>query len=75
MPHKIQGEWRVPQIEMYGKAIDMSYFQLFGTTCHVLIQQKGHSKIEAKTQTAIFTGIEQNTGGAWRYLALPDCAV
>ncbi|KAJ1300039.1 hypothetical protein OPQ81_011159 [Rhizoctonia solani] len=75
LPHKIQGEWKVPQIEMYGKAIDMSYFQLFGTTCHVLIQQKGHSKIEAKTHKAIFTGIERNTGGAWRYLALPDWAI
>ncbi|CEL64016.1 Copia protein OS=Drosophila melanogaster GN=GIP PE=1 SV=3 [Rhizoctonia solani AG-1 IB] len=75
LPHKIKGEWRVPQIEMYGKAIDMSFFQLFGTTCHVLIQQKGHSKIEAKTRKAIFTGIERNTGGAWRYLALPDRAI
>ncbi|KAJ1299492.1 hypothetical protein OPQ81_003804 [Rhizoctonia solani] len=75
LPHKIQGKWKVPQIEMYGKAIDMSYFQLFGMTCHVLIQQKGHSKIEAKTHKAIFTGIECNTGSAWRYLALPDRAI
>jgi hypothetical protein len=72
MPHKIRGEWRSPQIEMFGKPIDLSYFQLFGSTCHVLIQKKGHSKLEAKTKKAIFTGIDRNSSGAWRYLVLPD---
>ncbi|CEL56953.1 hypothetical protein RSOLAG1IB_12036 [Rhizoctonia solani AG-1 IB] len=75
LPHKIQGEWRVLQIEMYGKAINMKCFQLFGTTCHVLIQRKGQSKIEAKTRKAIFTGIDQNSGGVWRYYAPPDRAI
>ncbi|QRW09844.1 Copia protein [Ceratobasidium sp. AG-Ba] len=75
MPHKIHGQWRIPQIEMFNKPIDMSYFQLFGSTCHVLIQSKPHSKIEAKTRRAIFTGIDRNSGGVWRYLAWPDRAI
>ncbi|KAB5587472.1 Copia protein [Ceratobasidium theobromae] len=75
VPHYIRNEWRVPQIQMFGNPIDMTFFQLFGTTCHVLIQKKGHSKIEAKTRKAIFTGIDRNSGGAWRYLAPPDRAI
>jgi hypothetical protein len=75
MPHKIRGEWHSPQIEMFGKLIDLSYFQLFGSTCHVLIQEKGHMKLEAKTKKAIFTGMDRNSGGAWRYLALLDRAI
>ncbi|QRW04445.1 Copia protein [Ceratobasidium sp. AG-Ba] len=75
MPHKIHGQWRIPQIEMFNKPIDMSYFQLFGSTCHVLIQSKPHSKIDAKTRRAIFTGIDRNSGGVWRYLAWPDRAI
>jgi hypothetical protein len=75
MPHKIRGEWHSPQIEMYSKLINLSYFQLFSSTCHVLIQKEGLSKLEAKTKKAIFTGIDHNSGGAWRYLVLLDWAI
>ncbi|KAB5589019.1 Copia protein [Ceratobasidium theobromae] len=75
LPHSIRGEWCVPQIDMFGKPIDLSYFQLFGSTCHVLIQKKSQSKIEAKMHMAIFTGIDRNSSGAWRYFAPPDCAI
>ncbi|KAB5588690.1 Copia protein [Ceratobasidium theobromae] len=74
LPHKIQGEWRVPQIEMFSSPIDLSYFQLFGTTCHVLIQKKT-SKLEPRTQKAIFTGINHNSAGTYRYVAFGDCAI
>ncbi|KAF8593346.1 hypothetical protein BDV93DRAFT_516639 [Ceratobasidium sp. AG-I] len=53
----------------------MKYFYLFGSTCHVLIQRKGQNKLAAKTRTAIFTGLTRNSGGEWRYLALPDRAI
>ncbi|QRV83053.1 Copia protein [Ceratobasidium sp. AG-Ba] len=75
MPHKINGNWRIPQVKMFNKPINMSYFQLFGSTCQVLIQTKSHSKIEAKTRRAIFTGIDRNSGGAWRFLPWPDRAI
>jgi hypothetical protein len=35
MPAKINGEWKIPQVLMFGNPLDMKYFQLFGTTCHV----------------------------------------
>ncbi|KAF8599011.1 hypothetical protein BDV93DRAFT_512054 [Ceratobasidium sp. AG-I] len=60
---------------MFGKYVDMKYFHMFGSTCHVLLQRKGQDKMGTKTKTAIFTGLTRNSGGEWRYLALPDRAV
>ncbi|QRV96326.1 Copia protein [Ceratobasidium sp. AG-Ba] len=75
MPTMINGKWKIPQVLLMGKETNMAHFQLFGTTCHVLIQRKGHDKLAAKTRTAIFTGISRNSGGAWRYLALPNRSI
>ena len=70
-----EGVWQLPQMLMWNRTINMKFFHLFGTTCHVLIQRKGQDKLAAKTRTAVFTGLTRNSGGEWRYLALPDRAI
>ena len=75
MPRKIGDEFFIPNVLMIGKYVDMKYFHMFGSTCHVLLQRKGQDKMGTKTKTAIFTGLTRNSGGEWRYLALPDRAI
>ncbi|QRV91945.1 Copia-like polyprotein/retrotransposon [Ceratobasidium sp. AG-Ba] len=72
--HQIRG-WFIPYSNWHRKDLTMDRFQLFGSTCHVLIQRKGQDKLAAKTRTAIFTGLSKNSGGVWCYLALPDRAI
>jgi hypothetical protein len=73
-PTHIGNKYISPYQALYGKLLDLSHYQLWGSMCQVLIQDD-KNKIGTQTKTAIFTGVEDTPSGAWRYLTLPNRAI